>query len=1435
METIYSSDSAVINLKGGTFTNTSGVAAIYIGDTAKVFIAEEYRVDPENWKESGTDKIRVYPNIIDVVFLGTDGIEIYREAISYNTSVSNWPETPAPPSEEYYWWGWMDSAGNRYSSDDTFVATIELQAKFVKEGLPVSPDEEPVEPDDGSEEAIMPEKPTGDAVIVTSYDELKAAIETGKEYINISGSITFPKNGTLFIQSDTYITGADEAEISGSGIMFEISYDVTVTVENLNINASAGNVFRLDSNATVNIVSGQYSAPDDVLMYGTVNLFSGTLIETENSDGPIYRSMIHYMNHTKDGNENVSIIEVVPCEKYMLTLYNGETVIRKEELYEGDVYSLPEGMGSEFIGWFDADGIQHYTGAISSNLTLYAKFRQENVTVTFVMDDDERQVIVGYDTALSDIAGFDETKVWKDKQGIVWNATSVVTYDIVLYATEDFDIVMTYDELLAAVSGNNDTIVIGTEILMEDTVTIDRSLNISAINNGSLVRAESNVGYLLSIVTEGETATKVTIGNLLIDGQNIEAEEAAVSVDNMSLLYLRGTTIRNNYNASNSGGAVYTLGKVYIYEGTSLCNNKAILGGAVCVDCNRDDTTACLYLYGGDICHNHAWDTSGCDGAGGGVQISDAYTEDYVAFYMYGGRVHHNKAEQLNDNVWNTSSGGGVSLCCGDDGVHFVMYGGEITDNYATGEGGAVYTGCSSMSMYDGVMARNVALKKGGAVSTDCCDNVLFMYGGVITLNAAAEGGGVYAENQDDPYLLTGGNIYGNLAYDTGDDIKAGTRSRNLTILRTTNDAISCDNPYYIESEMQEFYKELARIRPDYTIMSPIDGYSFENKIDSNSSIKPMLKFLGWYNDGGANSRYKVSDSPIVSGSSTTFVLSSDQDAKAVYGGFFLVYDANNNTDDYQYDSEIYWNENAVTQNCMFTREGYQFVGWNTKADGSGNWYYPNFNGYNQIRMNSNKVLYAQWSKQYVVTYVVNGDEHYGIPVDGVAPIDENNPYNYNEQVHVHDNLTSAWTTSDGTTAGIPGTWVFTPWDKEDFRITEDTIITGSWRFSPAGGSLIISKTVSGDGADTTKGFTFTITLSDSAVSGTYGEITFENGIAVFALKDGESKTALNLPVGINYTVEESDNTGYTVTVNDSTQAIATGTIVANTTAKAAFNNHKSGDDGNIPVVNPATVTIKAQKTLDGNAAVGSNYSFVLMDESGNIIQTVQNHNGDITFAPLSFEQTGTYTYTLSEVVGSDRAIIYDTTVYKIVVEVTKSGDYEAVVSYEKDGDVYNETPVFANRTASTDDTDETIEVSVSKVWNDGVGVSRPSSVSVQLYKNGTAYGEPVILSAENNWSHTWSQLDSSAAWTVDEVHIPDGYSKTVTHSGNHWTITNTRNVLPDTPDKPDAPDKPDKPVDRAPQTGDSSKIELWIVLACVSMVAMLALVLFKKRFSTRK
>ncbi len=374
-------------------------------------------------------------------------------------------------------------------------------------------------------------------------------------------------------------------------------------------------------------------------------------------------------------------------------------------------------------------------------------------------------------------------------------------------------------------------------------------------------------------------------------------------------------------------------------------------------------------------------------------------------------------------------------------------------------------------------------------------------------------------------------------------------------------------------------------------------------------------------------------------------------------------------------------------------------------------------------------------------------------------------------------------------------------------------------------GSLIVRKTVSGEGSDAHKSFTFTVTLMQNGDTPNgdivCGDVTFTNGTATFTLKHNESKTIESIPAGFAYLVEESGNGGYAVTVNNTDATTASGIIVAGQTATAAFDNYKPSGGHIDPDPNPAKVALTATKTLDGIAPKGSSFVFVLKDENGRIVQTKSNNGDQIFFDTMSFSNTGTYKYTVEEVAGNDRNINYDGNLYTVIIKVTKSGDYHAEISYEKNGTAYQGKLVFANTTKSSPPVivpdNYTVSVSVSKVWKDGGSSNRPSYVSVQLYRNGNAYGNTVTLSESNSWRYTWSNLDDDYTWTVNEVNVPRGYTRTVTRSGDVWTITNT------------------KPIDKIPQTGDNSNITLWIALACMSAAGMLITLCGKMRINRQR
>lgn len=181
----------------------------------------------------------------------------------------------------------------------------------------------------------------------------------------------------------------------------------------------------------------------------------------------------------------------------------------------------------------------------------------------------------------------------------------------------------------------------------------------------------------------------------------------------------------------------------------------------------------------------------------------------------------------------------------------------------------------------------------------------------------------------------------------------------------------------------------------------------------------------------------------------------------------------------------------------------------------------------------------------------------------------------------VVDKNPTQYTTRDEFTAKNPARvyaddkwYVFSHWSLKDGTIAKDNETTfntlevekgtvgnlafvANWKESNGTGSLTVSKTVAGNAGETNKDFNFTVTLDDKTISGTFGDMTFTNGVATFTLKHGESKIASNLPEGIGYEVTEANTDGYTTTATGDK-----GTIAKDGTATAAFTNTKGSTGG---------------------------------------------------------------------------------------------------------------------------------------------------------------------------------------------------------------------------------------------------------------------------------
>ena len=108
-----------------------------------------------------------------------------------------------------------------------------------------------------------------------------------------------------------------------------------------------------------------------------------------------------------------------------------------------------------------------------------------------------------------------------------------------------------------------------------------------------------------------------------------------------------------------------------------------------------------------------------------------------------------------------------------------------------------------------------------------------------------------------------------------------------------------------------------------------------------------------------------------------------------------------------------------------------------------------------------------------------------------------------------------------------------------------------------------------------------------------------------------------------------------------------------------------------------ANVQFSAEMLLDGQYPRGNDYSFSLKDESGAVIETVNNDDGYISFSNIALKEKGTYIYYLSQNDGKDEKTTYDKSIYKINVVVEEKNI--AKVSYEIDGTPKETLPRFSN------------------------------------------------------------------------------------------------------------------------------------------------------------
>ena len=260
-----------------------------------------------------------------------------------------------------------------------------------------------------------------------------------------------------------------------------------------------------------------------------------------------------------------------------------------------------------------------------------------------------------------------------------------------------------------------------------------------------------------------------------------------------------------------------------------------------------------------------------------------------------------------------------------------------------------------------------------------------------------------------------------------------------------------------------------------------------------------------------------------------------------------------------------------------------------------------------------------------------------------------------------------------------------------------------------------------GLGDDRDKKFEFTIELG-TAISGTYGEIVFENGKASVSLKGGESVMAENLPTGISYKVNEKQGPGYELTEKKGDTG-----VISETVSSASFVNRRI--TGSLTVV----------KTWSGGSHEKDSVEVTLYQNGNEFRKVVLNRacgwRNEWTHLPGYDIRGNEYEYMLKETKGKIGYSVNYPDGNKVMFHSCGESKKIRILNRE-DGPEENENnrrndePVIANAGM------------VRLIWNDNnSGGLRPNEVVLYLYADGRNTGIRIVLSEQNGWTYSFANL----------------------------------------------------------------------------------------------
>ncbi len=307
-------------------------------------------------------------------------------------------------------------------------------------------------------------------------------------------------------------------------------------------------------------------------------------------------------------------------------------------------------------------------------------------------------------------------------------------------------------------------------------------------------------------------------------------------------------------------------------------------------------------------------------------------------------------------------------------------------------------------------------------------------------------------------------------------------------------------------------------------------------------------------------------------------------------------------------------------------------------------------------------------------------------------------------------------------------------------------------------GNLTVQNTViSSIAPDNDTEFAFTVTLSDTTINGTYGDMFFANGVADISLKAGESVTAEGLPANVGYTVTTQNQNGFILTGRVDHEGLLPeqGAVASFTFSPAFYAVTVSASPDDAGAVTGGGVYEKGTEVTVA-ATANTGYKFVKWTENGTEVSTDEIYTftvSDNRELVAVFEEKETLT--IDETVQN---YTYDNTNKAFVI----TGDF--TVTYQQDGQEV--TPKNAGTydvviTRDEDDTYKEFETTITGglVINKAEPIVSAPTAKIGLIYDGndkelvhageTSGGEMQYSLDETTWGTAIPQGNAAGSYTV--------------------------------------------------------------------------------------